>query len=54
MQTAFALYPGFTMLDFVGPYQVLSNVPGIEVVLCAAEPGTVSWNIPKSVCELVM
>jgi transcriptional regulator GlxA family with amidase domain len=42
MQIAFALYPGFTALDFVGPYQVLSNVPGNEVVLCAAETGTVS------------
>jgi transcriptional regulator GlxA family with amidase domain len=42
MQIAFALYPGFTALDFIGPYQVLSNVPGVEVVLCAAEAGTVS------------
>lgn len=42
MQTAIALYPGFTALDFVGPYQVLSNVPGCEVVLCSAEPGNVS------------
>jgi transcriptional regulator GlxA family with amidase domain len=42
MQIAIALYPGFTALDFVGPYQVLSNVPGAEVVLCAAEPGIVS------------
>ncbi|MGH9086478.1 MAG: DJ-1/PfpI family protein [Acidimicrobiales bacterium] len=42
MQIAFALYPGFTALDFIGPYQVLSNVPGEEVVLCAAEPGTVT------------
>ncbi len=42
MQIAFGLYPGFTALDFVGPYQVLSTVPGVEVVLCTAEPGTVS------------
>jgi transcriptional regulator GlxA family with amidase domain len=42
MQVAFALYPGFTALDFIGPYQVLSNAPGAEVVLCTAEPGTVS------------
>jgi transcriptional regulator GlxA family with amidase domain len=39
VQIAFALYPGFTALDFVGPYNVLSNVPGVDVVLCAAEPG---------------
>lgn len=42
MQIAFALYPGFTALDLIGPYQVLSNVPGVEVVLCAAAPGTVT------------
>lgn len=42
MQIAFGLYPGFTALDFVGPYQVLSIVPGAEVVLCTADPGTVS------------
>ena len=42
MQIAFGLYPGFTALDFVGPYQVLTNVPGAEVVLCAEAPGTVT------------
>jgi transcriptional regulator GlxA family with amidase domain len=42
MQIAFALYPGFTALDFIGPYQVLSNVPDAEIVLCAAEAGTIS------------
>ena len=39
MQVAFGLYPGLTMLDFVGPYQVFSNVPGIEVVVCAEHTG---------------
>jgi transcriptional regulator GlxA family with amidase domain len=42
MQIAFALYPGFTALDFVGPYQVLSNVPGVDVRLVTAQPGRVS------------
>lgn len=42
MQIAFGLYPGFTALDFIGPYQVLSNVPGADVVLCADRPGTVT------------
>lgn len=41
MQIAIGLYDGVTALDFVGPYQVLSNRPGFEVVLCAAEPGPV-------------
>ena len=42
MNIAFGLYPGFTALDFVGPYQVLSNVPGANVLVCAEAPGTVS------------
>jgi transcriptional regulator GlxA family with amidase domain len=41
MQVAIGLYDGFTALDFVGPYQVLANRPGTEIVLCAAEAGTV-------------
>lgn len=35
MQIALGLYPGLTLLDVIGPYQVLSLVPGDEVVLCA-------------------
>jgi transcriptional regulator GlxA family with amidase domain len=42
MQITFALYPGFTALDFVGPYQVLSNVPGATTTIAAVEAGTVS------------
>ncbi|MDQ2648216.1 MAG: DJ-1/PfpI family protein [Actinomycetota bacterium] len=42
MQIAFTLYPGFTALDFIGPYQVLSNVPGVEIRLVTAEPGRVT------------
>ena len=42
MQIAIGLYQAFTALDFVGPYQVFTNLPGAEVVLCAAEPGRVS------------
>jgi transcriptional regulator GlxA family with amidase domain len=39
VQIAIGLYPGFTALDAIGPYQVLSNLPGAEVVLCAEERG---------------
>lgn len=42
MQIAIGLYPGFTALDFVGPYQVLVEVPGADVVLCAERAGRVS------------
>jgi transcriptional regulator GlxA family with amidase domain len=42
MQTVIALYPGFTALDFVGPYSILSNVPGTTTTIAAVEPGTLS------------
>jgi transcriptional regulator GlxA family with amidase domain len=42
MQIAIGLYPEFTALDAIGPYQVLTQVPGVEVVLCAAQTGRLS------------
>ena len=39
MQIAIGLYPGFTALDAIGPYQVFTNLPGAEVVLCAERRG---------------
>ena len=41
MQIALALYPNFTMLDIIGPFQVLADVPGHEVEFVAAESGPV-------------
>ena len=41
MQIAIGLYPGYTALDAVGPYAVLSRLPGAEVVLCAEQRGIV-------------
>jgi transcriptional regulator GlxA family with amidase domain len=42
MQYAIALYPGFTALDAIGPYQVLTQVPGAETVLVAEQRGRLS------------
>ncbi len=39
MQIAIGLYPGFTALDAIGPYQVFANLPGAELVLCAERRG---------------
>jgi putative intracellular protease/amidase len=39
MEIAFLLYDGFTALDAVGPYEVLSRVPGAEVKFVAVESG---------------
>jgi transcriptional regulator GlxA family with amidase domain len=42
MRIAIGLYPGLTLLDVIGPYQVLSLVPGHEVLLCAERTGPLS------------
>ena len=39
MQIAIPLYDGFTALDAIGPYEVLSRLPGAEVVICAEKAG---------------
>jgi transcriptional regulator GlxA family with amidase domain len=42
MQVACVLYDEFTMLDIVGPFQVLSSVADMEIVWVAEAPGPVS------------
>lgn len=34
-QITILLYPGVTMLDWVGPYEALHRVPGVEVILAS-------------------
>jgi transcriptional regulator GlxA family with amidase domain len=41
MNTAILLYDGFTALDAIGPYEVLSQLPGGSVTFVAAEAGPV-------------
>ncbi|MFD6432723.1 DJ-1/PfpI family protein [Streptomyces venezuelae] len=41
MQIAIALYERFTVLDAIGPYQTLVNLPGAETVLVAEQVGPV-------------
>jgi transcriptional regulator GlxA family with amidase domain len=41
MQIAFVLYPQFTALDIVGPFQTLADLPGVESVFVAETPGAV-------------
>lgn len=35
----FALYPGFTQLDFTGPYEVFCRLPGAKVTVASLEGG---------------
>jgi putative intracellular protease/amidase len=39
MDIVFPLYPDYTALDAIGPYEVLSRLPGAKVTFVAAEPG---------------
>jgi transcriptional regulator GlxA family with amidase domain len=39
MQIAIGLYDGFAALDAIGPYQVFTAVPGVDVVVCGARTG---------------
>jgi transcriptional regulator GlxA family with amidase domain len=41
-QIAIVVYPGFTALDFIGPYEVLRNLPDAEVRFVWHAPGPVA------------
>jgi transcriptional regulator GlxA family with amidase domain len=42
MQIAVALYPQFTSLDAIGPYQVLQHLPGVEILFVAERAGEIA------------
>ena len=48
MQIALVLYPKFTTLDIIGPYQVLAEVPGHEATFVAAEAGPVIDHVGRA------
>ena len=41
MNIVIPLFPRFTVLDAVGPYEVLSRLPGAKITIGAVEPGLV-------------
>jgi len=41
MIIALGLYQGFTALDAIGPYEILTYLPGAEMVICAENKGVV-------------
>ena len=43
-QIAIVLYPGFTALDAIGPYEVLKLLPNVEVRFVSHEPGPIATN----------
>jgi putative intracellular protease/amidase len=51
MKVALVLYPGFTALDVVGPFQVLAAAPGVETMLVAHELGPVADDTDR--CPMI-
>jgi transcriptional regulator GlxA family with amidase domain len=41
-QIAIVVYPGFTALDFIGPYEVLRNLPDTDIRFVWYEPGPIT------------
>jgi transcriptional regulator GlxA family with amidase domain len=48
MQIALVLYSKFTLLDIVGPFQVLVDIPGDDVVFVASTTGLVTDHTGRS------
>lgn len=40
LHVVFILYPRLTQLDFTGPYEVLSRMPGAEIILASKDGGS--------------
>ena len=37
----FAIFPGVTQLDFTGPHEVFSSLPGLEIIVASLAGGTI-------------
>jgi cyclohexyl-isocyanide hydratase len=44
IRIVFALFPGVTQLDFTGPHQVFSRLPGADVILASREGGAIEGD----------
>jgi transcriptional regulator GlxA family with amidase domain len=45
MKVAIVLYPRFTSMDTVGPYEVLARLPDTEVIYVAEQPGRLTNDL---------
>ena len=42
LQVAIPIYENMTMLDFVGPYEILNALPNVDVVFVSHKKGLIS------------
>ena len=52
MKIAIALFPGFTALDAIGPYEVLHNLPDADLDFVAEAAGPVACDTGKVVLNV--
>lgn len=52
LKIVFILYPRVTQLDFTGPYEVLSRMPGAEVIVASKEGGTLTSEMGLAFANL--
>jgi cyclohexyl-isocyanide hydratase len=52
LRIVFILYPRVTQLDFTGPYEVLSRMPGAEVIVGSKEGGTLTSEMGLAFANL--
>jgi transcriptional regulator GlxA family with amidase domain len=53
MQVAILLYPHFTSLDVMGPYEVLARLPDTEVTFVAEQPGLITNDLGNVTVDVV-
>ena len=53
MQVAILLYPNFTSLDVMGPYEVLARLPDTEVIFVAEHPGLITNDLGNVTIDVV-
>ncbi|MET1073327.1 MAG: DJ-1/PfpI family protein [Umezawaea sp.] len=53
MQVAIVLYPRYTALDVIGPYEVLGRIPDVEVVFVAEHPGALVNDLGDLTIDVV-
>ncbi len=52
LRIVFILYPRLTQLDFTGPYEVLSRMPGAEVIVASKDGGTLQSEMGLAFANL--
>lgn len=53
MQVAIVVYPGFTALDVMGPYEVLGRLPDTKIIFVAESPGLIRNDLKSLSIDVV-